>query len=73
MQKSIRYLSIAGATAGLVLTSSAAVQAKGVPQRSSDLPPGLTKVFAKEVPGIIQALTVVDGSNSRLLDVPVSP
>lgn len=48
-------------------------QAQGTPQRSSDVPPGLLKVLAKETPGILRALIATQGSSSRLQDLPVSP
>lgn len=72
MKKPTMVISIAGAAIGLALASSAVAQANGGPQRSSDLPPGLAKALEKEAPGLIQALAVIDGSNSRLQDLPVS-
>ncbi|MGC1270779.1 MAG: hypothetical protein WA842_09310 [Croceibacterium sp.] len=47
--------------------------ASGTPQRAGDLPPGLAKVFVREIPGITRALLATAGSNSRLQDLPVSP
>jgi hypothetical protein len=50
-----------------------AVAAKGDPQRSDEVPPGLVKVLAKMPPGIMRALVATEGSNSRLQDLPASP
>ena len=73
MRKPAIYLGILSAAAGLILATSATAQPKGVPQRPSDVPPGLAKVLDKDVPGIIRALQVTYISNSRLQDLPVSP
>ena len=58
---------------GLALATSVAAQANGVPKRSSEIPPGLQKLLAKEIPGIAKAIIATEGSNSRLQDLPVSP
>jgi hypothetical protein len=73
MRKPTIIISLVGAVAGLAVASSAAAQAQGEPHRSSEPPPGLAKVLAKGVPGIMRALLVSVGSNSRLQDLPVSP
>ncbi len=73
MRKPTIITSLLGAAVGLAIASSAAAQAAGEPQRSSDLPPGLSKVLLKEVPGIMRAIIATERSNSRLQDLPVSP
>ena len=73
MQKPTIIVSSLGAAAGLILASSAAAQAVGNPQRPSAPPPGLSKVLARGVPGLLRALAATEGSNSRLQDLPVSP
>lgn len=66
---------IIGATVAIVVAAvplSAAVAA-GTPQRSGDLPPGLEKNLARAIPGLLRAMLVTEGSNSRLQELPVSP
>ena len=73
MRKPPITTSLLGGAVGLAIASSAAAQAAGDPKRSSELPPGLSKVLLKEVPGIMRAILATEGSNSRLQDSPVSP
>ena len=73
MRKPTISTTLLGATAGLILASSVTAQAAGKPHRSSTPPPGLTKVFARQVSGILRAIVATQGSNSRLQDLPVSP
>ena len=65
---------------GSALLLAAATQKKpkqtttqDTPHRSSQLPPGLAKAFAKGTPGIMRAIIATQGSNSRLQDLPASP
>jgi hypothetical protein len=60
-------------TAAAALPMIPAVAAKGDPQRSDEVPPGLVKILAKIPPGIMRALAATEGSNSRLQDLPASP
>lgn len=68
---------IAGASlilfAAAIPVAPAIAQAAGTPQRSSEVPPGLANAFAKAAPGIMRAIIAIEGSNSRLEDLPVSP
>jgi hypothetical protein len=73
MRKPTMALASLAAALGLAVTSAAAAKAAGDPQRSSTPPPGLVKVLAKGVPGIMRAIVATEGSNSRLQDLPVSP
>lgn len=71
MRKIIPGLALLAAAAALPMVPAAA--AAGDPQRSNDIPPGLSKVFLKMTPGIARALLATEGSSSRLQDLPVSP
>ena len=62
-----------GSAVVIALALSVPAHARGEPQRSSETPPGLTKVFAKMASGVTRAIVATDDSNSRLQDVPVSP
>lgn len=73
MHKAAITMTIAGAAASLALATTANAQAKGDPQRSAEVPPGLAKALDKAIPGIVNALVATEGSNSRLEDAPVSP
>lgn len=57
----------------LALGTAAAADAVGTPQRERTLPPGLTKAFQRQVPGLLIALARTQGANSRLQDLPASP
>lgn len=72
MRKPTMLMGLLGAAASLAAVSSAAAQAKGEPQRSSEPPPGLMKALKKAAPGILRAMNATEGSNSRLQDLPVS-
>lgn len=72
MRKPTMFMGVLGAAASLVAVSSAAAEAKGEPQRSSEPPPGLMKALEKGAPGILRALNATKGSNSRLQDLPIS-
>jgi len=69
MGKQLAVATLLAVATAIPLTG--AVAASGTPQRSSELPPGLLKVFAKG--GLLTALMATEGSNSRLQDLPVSP
>lgn len=73
MRKPGIVITLLGSAAGLALASSAAAQARGEPQRPSELPPGLAKALVMGAPGIMRAIIATEGSNSRLQDLPVSP
>ena len=66
-------IAMTGAALALAAAISPAAIAKGTPQRSSDVPPGLAKAFAKMTPGILNAIERTQGSNARLQDLPMSP
>jgi hypothetical protein len=57
------------ALAGASIPAAAA----GTPQRSDETPPGLAKLLLDPNSGILRALLVTQGSNSRLQDLPTSP
>lgn len=57
----------------LTIGSAALGQARGTPQRSSETPTGLLAAIERGVPGLIRAIEVTEGSNSRLQDLPASP
>jgi len=61
------------ATAIPFTTALAAGKAAGTPQRSTEMPRGLSNVLANGAPGIVKAIVATEGSNSRLQDRPVSP
>ncbi len=67
------YASFALLLIATAVPAAAQGNAHGTPQRSSAIPPGLAKVFARMVPGIERAIIATRGSNSRLQDLPVSP
>lgn len=73
MKKKTIITGIIASGAGLALATTVSAQANGEPQRSSETPPGLEKIFSKLTPGVLRALARTDGSNSRLQDLPVSP
>jgi hypothetical protein len=68
----LRHL-VGGALLAAAVIPLSAAAAAGIPQRSSETPPGLERVLLKATPGILRALIATEGSNSRLQDVPVSP
>lgn len=57
---------------GLATAGTVSAQAKGDPQRSSETPPGLSRVIERMVPGIGRAILATEGSNSRLQEIPIS-
>ena len=71
MKKILVGASLALAAAAVPIAPLAA--AKGEPQRSDAVPPGLAKKLVNPTPGILRALIATIGSNSRLQDLPVSP
>lgn len=60
------------AIVGLATAGTVSAKAKGDPQRSSETPPGLSRVIERMVPGIGRAILATEGSNSRLQEIPIS-
>jgi len=61
------------ALAAITVPLAPAVAAKGTPQRSATVPPGLAKMLISPTSGFMRALIATVGSNSRLQDLPTSP
>jgi hypothetical protein len=71
MRKLLLGAALIAATAAVPF--SALAQAKGDPQRSDEVPPGLAKKLLDLNSGLLRAIEATEGSNSRLQDLPVSP
>jgi hypothetical protein len=70
MKKPTAFFSLV-AVAALATAGTVAAEARGDPRRSSETPPGLSRVIEKMVPGIGRAILATEGSNSRLQE-PIS-
>lgn len=80
MTKTLMRASLLMAAAAIPLAPALAqgkikssASAHGTPQRSTEAPPGLAKLFEAMTRGIQRAVIATEGSNSRLQDRPASP
>jgi hypothetical protein len=72
MRQLVRGVILAISAAALAAGAGATAQAKGTPQRSPDVPAGLSKNFERSIHGILRAIQASEGSNGRLQELPVS-